>query len=85
MPSFNKTKHPKRGHKVQDGETQVQAKKKTTKKLDCKGNKNKSKTQIPLVTSSISNNEKGGTSERTLSLEVQCKKDLKSIRKKISG
>jgi hypothetical protein len=49
--------------KVQDGETQVQAKKKTTKNLDYKGNKNISKIEIPLVARSISNNE------RTLSLE----------------
>jgi intein-encoded DNA endonuclease-like protein len=44
-------------------------KKKPPTRVDCKGNKIKSSTQLSLDTRSICDKERGGTPERTLNLE----------------
>jgi hypothetical protein len=70
LPIINKTKHPTKGEKkLQDGRTQVLANKESSKEDEPLGEWEQIKYPEPLIVRYISDKERGGTSERTLSLE----------------
>jgi hypothetical protein len=70
LPIINKTKHPTKGEKkLQDGRTQVLANKEFSKEGETRGEREQIKYPEPLIVRNISDKERGGTSERTPSLE----------------
>jgi len=70
LPIINKTKHTTKGEKkLQDGRTQVLANKESSKEGEPLGEWEQIKYPEPLIVRYISDKERGGTSERTLSLE----------------
>jgi hypothetical protein len=61
LSNVNKTKHKKKGKKVQDGWTQVQAKRRNHQLGEPQGEYEQIWYLIPLVTRSILDKERGGT------------------------